>query len=465
MTMMITKTPILPIKQLFAKKNHAAHELDLEAICVFVATGFFMGTDSYWKDTVCLLPGYTHEVDAQGFLMKSTPNFIWHHRPQALSFEQSLEAYIALLTTITKEQVGDNPVILPLSGGLDSRSQALVLKDLSNPVHAFSYAFQGGYPEHHIGKQIAKVCGFSFEAFSIPNGYLWGCIEDLAAINGCYSEFTHPRQMAVLPKLKQMTGVFSLGHWGDVLFDRGAPEGTTEAGIIPLLFKKMVKPKGLELAQHLWQAWGLADNFKDYLISRIEGDLAVIDIVNVSAKVRAYKTSQWAHRWTTTNLKVFEAAHPITLPYYDDRMIKFICTVPEAHLADRRLQLAHLRQYKELAQITWQAEKPFNLINCKYNKAPYNRPYRVLNKLQRKAQEVFGNPYIQRNWELQFLGEANECAIKRYVFDAEFNNFIPKEIVQEVYEQFKKTDAIHYAHPLSMLLTLSVWYKNNATAL
>ena len=46
----------------------------------------------------------------------------------------------------------DQPVILPLSGGLDSRSQAMVLQGLDNPVHAYSYSFSGGYPEHKIAK-------------------------------------------------------------------------------------------------------------------------------------------------------------------------------------------------------------------------------------------------------------------------------------------------------------------------
>src|SRR5690606_11475421 len=123
-------TPILPTKQIFVKKPNTAHELDLEAICVFVATGFFMGEDTYWKDEVCLLPGHDHEIDVNGYLTQSKPSFTWHYSPRAISFEQALEEYIQLLKTITKEQVGDTPVILALSGGLDSRSQALVLKDI-----------------------------------------------------------------------------------------------------------------------------------------------------------------------------------------------------------------------------------------------------------------------------------------------------------------------------------------------
>src|SRR5690606_23617424 len=143
---------------------------------------------------------------------------------------------------------------------------------------------------------------------------------------------------------------------------------------------------------HLWKHWGLDGDFKTYLISRIETSLKNIDIDNVSAKVRAFKTSQWAYRWTTTNLSIFEAAHPITMPYYDDRMCQFICTIPEAYLADRRLQIAHLKQDKKLSNITWHAQNPFNLHNFNYNKAPYNLPYRIYSKLNRLGKGFVGNP-------------------------------------------------------------------------
>lgn len=458
---MTITTSIIPNKLQFAKKAESEHALHFEAICIFVATGFFMDDDTYWRDLVCLAPGHKHELDTQGYLIKSTPTFKWHYTPRNITFETALEEYVNLLSKITKEQVGDSQVILPLSGGLDSRSQALTLKNLPNKVQAFSYAFQGGYPEHHIAKQIAKVCGFDFEAFTIPKGYLWDSIEDVSHLLKGYSEFTHPRQMAVLSELKQMEGVISLGHWGDVLFDRGVPEGLRETEVISLLFKKMVKPKGLELAETLWKHWDLDGDFKTYLIHRIEKGLNKIKITDLSAKVRAYKTSQWAYRWTTTNLTVFEAAHPITMPFYDDRMCEFICTVPEAYLADRRLQIAHLKQDKALSNITWQENKPFNLNNYQYNRSPYNIPYRVLNKLKRVGQDLIGKPYIQRNWELQFIGDANEKHLKHYLFDAHFNQWIPEFIIKEVYQDFKQGDAVGSSHAVSMLLTLSLWYQEN----
>jgi hypothetical protein len=67
-----------------------------------------------------------------------------------------------------------------------------------------------------------------------------------------------------------------------------------------------------------------------------------------------------------------------------------------------------------LANITWQDQRPFNLYNFQRNKIPFNLPYKIGNNLKRILHQKFGRNYSQRNWELQFLGEANEKKLKKY---------------------------------------------------
>ncbi|NRA94504.1 MAG: asparagine synthetase B family protein [Psychroserpens sp.] len=453
------RTQILPTSQSFAKIK-APHELNLKAITIFLATGFFLDSDTFFLDEVCLSPGHDHTLDNEGYLLNSKPWFEWYYEPRKISFEDALEEYESLLTSIIAEQMGTNKVLLPLSGGLDSRSQALILKKLGNEVHSYSYSFKNGYPEHKIAQKIASVCGFKFQKFEIPESYLWDCIDELALINGCFSEFTHPRQMAVLNDFRQMDGEFSLGHWGDVLFDRGAPDGTQDHDILPLLKKKMLKKDGVELAKTLWEIWELDGNFDDYLESRLAEIIAKINIDNSSAKIRAFKTTQWAHRWTSTNLAIFENAQPIHLPYFDDRMCKFICTIPEAYLADRKLQIAHLKSDPQLSAITWHDNKPFNLNNYQYNRVPFNLPYRVINKLSREINGLIGKPFIQRNFELQFLGKTNDENLKSYLYEESFYDLIPKAVIEKFHGNFKTKDYVRYSHSLSMILTLSLWHKH-----
>ncbi len=404
-------------------------------------------------------------VNVDGFLEKSTPYFKWHYSPRDITFEQALAEFSTLFGKIIKEQIGNNQAILPLSGGLDSRTQALALFNLGANVQSYSYQFKNGYAETKIAQQIAKVCDFNFQKFEIKEGYLWDTINELAEINGCYSDFTHPRQMAILQDLKQYEGIFSLGHWGDVLFDRGMAAADENKEPLVIIKKKIIKKGGLQLAETLWQAWNLEGQFEDYLNTRLSTLLDSIKIENKSAQIRAFKSMYWAPRWTSVNLSVFEAANPISVPYYDNRMCEFICSIPEAYLADRKLQIAYLQQNKKLADITWQAQRPYNLNTFQNNKTPNNVPYRIVNKLQHTVSGLVGKNLIQRNWELQFLGMENDEKLQAEIFNSSFNSFISKPLVAQFYNSFKNDDAVTYSHSVSMLLTLAMFHSNKNSTL
>ncbi|WP_376891153.1 asparagine synthase-related protein [Bizionia sediminis] len=434
--------------------------IDRKAICIFAATGFFLEADTFYTDEQVLQPGTKYVLDADGQIKEQTVNFKWFHKPRDISFQTALDEFTDLFETIVQEQTGSNPVILPLSGGLDSRSQAVALKHMGADVHSYSYSFVGGFKEHKISEHIAKACAFPFTALQIPTGYLWDVLDGAADINKCYSEFTHPRQMAVLENLKQIPGEFSLGHWGDVFFDRGIAKQDAHLSELGLIYKKVIKKSGLALASALWQSWDLEGDFEAYLKSRIQELLHQIPIADTGAKIRAFKSLYWAPRWTSVSLSFFEAAHPVNVPYYDDKMCKFICEVPEAYLADRQLQIAYIKNRNpKAARIPWQGQMPYNLYTYQNNKSPNNLPYRIRTKLKREIEALLGKKYIQRNWELQFLGTKNETHLKRYLNEPSFLDFVGMDVVTNMYDKFKHDDPVFYSHAVSMLLTLAVWYQ------
>ena len=457
----MTKTPIIPIKPTFIGEQRT---LDHEAICVFAATGFFLDEDTYYKEQKVIKPATEYTID-NGQLITENTYFKWNYNPITRSLEQIVAEFADLFENIVKEQVGERKTILPLSGGLDSRTQAAALHHLKVPVHAYGYAFENGHDETRYGKQIAKTCGFPFDSWRVPKGYLWDKIEALATINGCYSEFTHPRQMAFTERYAALGEVFSLGHWGDVLFDdMGVEDALPLEKQVDVLLKKVVKKGGMDLATALWNAWGLEGDFEAYLRRRIKGLTKKMNISqNANAQIRAFKSTYWAPRWTSVNLSVFEHARPITLPYYDNRMCEFICTVPEKHLTGRKIQIEYLKmRAPALAKIVWQAQKPYNLYNYPLNKPPRNLPYRIVDKLKRMAGP---KPYVQRNWELQFLGDENQRHLKQWLFENEkFKNLLPASVVGQIFKGFTTEDPVYYSHPLSMLLTLSLFAKTQGHA-
>ena len=451
-------TSIIPTEPIFCGTRK---ELDLRAVCVFSALGFFLDSDTFWLDQKTLPVASNCEIDDGGKLISSKPYFKWHYNPRAMTLKQAAEEFTELFENIVREQTAGRKVILPLSGGLDSRTQAAALKNIGAQVNAYSYSFENGHNETKYSAQIADAEDFSFQSWTIKPEYLWNVIDDLAAINGCYSEFTHPRQMAFFENYGSLGDVFSLGHWGDVLFDdMGIADDLPPCEQVAVLIKKVVKKGGLELGSALWQSWGLEGSFEDYLFERIKTLHSAVNIpTSANASVRAFKSMFWATRWTSVNLAVFSAVKPITLPYYDRRMCEFICAVPEKHLAGRQIQIEYLkRQAPELAKIAWQDQRPFNLYNYNLNKTPWNIPYRIYDKVKRGANR---GQYVQRNWELQFLGERNARQLKKRLFDEpKLTAWIEKDLIEKFYRQFTTENPVYYSHSVSMLLTLSLFSRH-----
>ncbi|WP_299276311.1 asparagine synthase-related protein [uncultured Psychroserpens sp.] len=449
------KTPIIPTRQTFAKQL-GAHELNLEGICVFAAIGFFLDTDGYFKDDYVLAPGQQYSLDEKAIVTESKPWFDWHYSPRSISFKQALNEFSQLFETIIREQTFGKKVILPISGGLDSRTQAAALQQIGADVSAYSYEFDNGYNETTIAKKIAQTCDFQFQSFKIPKGYLWDRLDSLYSCNGGYSDFTAPRQMAFVKNYESMGDVFSLGHWGDVLFDSMNLSQLSKQEELDVLEKKLIKKGGLEFAMALWNGWQLQGDFKTYFRSRLEALLETIKIDDTNAKLRAFKSKYWAPRWTSVNLSVFESVKPIGVPYYDDRMCELICTIPEEYLKNRQLQIAYIQQRApDLARITWQDQRPFNLNNFHKNKSPYNLPYRISNKLKRVSMSLIGKPYVQRNWELQFLGETSQRHMKKMLLESSLKNWIPETLISKYYDHFYNHNALPNAHAMNMLLVLS----------
>jgi hypothetical protein len=434
-----------------------AKTIDKKAICVFASTGFFLDQDTYFVEQKVLKPGFEYVIE-NGKKISENQYFKWHYSPVDRPFEQIVNEFAALFESIIDEQIGNKNVILPLSGGLDSRTLAAALFYLNKSVQSYSYEFENGLNETTYAQRVAKVCRFPFQKWIIPKGYLWNNIERIASINECYTEFTHPRQAAVLDKFHTMGDVFCLGHWGDVLFDdMKVNDDLPFDSQVDLMYKKVLKKGGLMLGKKLWEEWKIEGSFENYLKDRIRTLLKEINIPNnANAQIRAFKSTYWAPRWTSVNLALFESVKPIILPYYDNRMCEFICSVPEKYLSGRQIQIAYLKKRNpSLAKITWQDHRPFNLYTYQWNKFPLNIPYKILKKIDR---EFITKNKIVNNYENQFLGEKNDIILKNYLFQNN-NGMLTDKLVNEIYNDFKNKDHLFFSHPLSTLLTLSIKFK------
>jgi len=75
--------------------------------------------------------------------------------------------------------------------------------------------------------------------------------------------------------------------------------------------------------------------------------------------------------------------------------------------------------------------------------------------------DLLGAPYVQRNWELQFLGQGNQNQMKVHLFEKGLTDLVPESLVRTHYNQFYEQNALQNAHALNILLVLSLFNQKN----
>jgi NH3-dependent NAD+ synthetase len=452
------RTDIIPVKPQYVGVED---EIDYKAICFFAATNFFLTEDTYFKGKKCLLPGREYEIN-DGRIISEKKWFEWTYEPRSIDFEQAVDEFSESFEQVSYALLKDKKVILPLSGGLDSRTQAVALKGRED-VYSYSYQYPNGVNETEIAGKVAEAVGFEFERFFITPGYLWNKIDQIAKLIEFSGDVTSPRQASVTGILKNKGDIFYLGHWGDVLFDdMGISEDASFSEVVEHLKKKILKKGGVELADSLWKVWGLSGDFESELTERLKKLLSEIKIENNNARIRAFKSLYWAPRWTSIYLSVFSDVLPLAMPYYHEKMCRLITTLPEEFLAGRKIQIEYIkRKSVEAASVAWQPYAPYNL----YNFQSYYSKTNLFRRAYKKAGRVItGKNIIQRNWEIQFLGKENEIELKNRLFgNDKFKSFVPGELVKKYFDAFNDAGLrgkIQTFHQVSTLLTLSMFAQH-----
>ena len=104
--------------------------IDLQSIAEWIACGFFLGNKNFTKSE------FEEEIN-------QNHNKRWYFEPIEISFSSAVEKFTHIFETIILKKIKNRQIILPLSGGLDSRTIASALRNTDNIV-SYSYEFFGG---------------------------------------------------------------------------------------------------------------------------------------------------------------------------------------------------------------------------------------------------------------------------------------------------------------------------------
>jgi asparagine synthase (glutamine-hydrolysing) len=326
---------------------------DLLGIKEFMLTGYVTGPDTLFPKVKQLQAGeciyFRSFVDRPE--LKTYRYYQWIHENYFDASEEELHAEMDRMHLRVFERLLETTkgrtVVVPLSGGYDSRLIVTMLKRLGrDDVICFSYGRPGNW-ESEISRRVADRFGYRwlFVPYDRKNWYKWfhsqerrsyskygtnlsslAIIQDFAAVWSLTESATLPKDAIFIP-----------GHTGDFISGGHIPKRwdnkratATHESLALAIFRKH------------YSFWPVeSEQLKQTFSSKLRTILANHPYDSVDRIASAFEKWEWQERQTkfiVNSVRVYEYwEYMWTLPLWDNEMLEFWRSVPLQYRINKRL--------------------------------------------------------------------------------------------------------------------------------
>ncbi len=440
---------------LAAVAEAARPALDWVGITGFCGFGFYPADRTMYEDVRILRPATCTVFDVTGAVISQSRYWDWSFDPvTGRSDDDLVDEFADIWGRTIKVQLGEQDVVVPISGGLDSRTvlaaAAPVGSSPGDGVRAFTYGYTPSSPEIRIARRVARARGLSAEEFVVAPYLLDRIVEVAEAVEG-FQSVSMSRQAGISGPLAGMGQRVVGGHWGDVWFDRAGAPGSGD--LVDAAYRKFAKRGRAWLLDHLCAPHLGGEDPEAILRALLAEELARLpDLGDRDVTLTALKTEQWSFRWTLASVRAYQLGLPTLLPFYANEVVDYFLRVPPSQLEGRRLQIAYLRRHHpDLAAITWQDT----------DQSLFTRPWEPAAALARRAgrkalRVASRRPAIQRNWEVQYLAGAGPARMRELLAEGglvELGLLTPTDVAA-LCEGFRVTPDAGSGYTVDALVTL-----------
>lgn len=274
------------------------------------------------------------------------------------------------------ESAGGRPIVVPLSGGYDSRLIVTWLHELGAQPICYTYGLPGNW-ESRLSRDIAAHFGFAwhFVPYSGARWKNWAASAPMRTYQdyaGNYSSIPHVQDWPAIQELRNVLPRDALivpGHTGDFI----------SGGHIPPAFARTARVTHRHLreaiqAKHynLWRWPAQAQRQRAALDARIDATLgeAVAPAHAYAAETAAglYELWEWQERqakFICNSLRVYDFhGYEWRLPLYDHELMDFWARVPLAQRVGRQLYYAYVATRQPLPVGNANQDYPPWLAGC-----------------------------------------------------------------------------------------------------
>jgi asparagine synthase (glutamine-hydrolysing) len=126
----------------------------------FLLTRYVTGPETIWAGVRAVQPGEIVRIDATGEITFLTYREYWPD--EDATTERDLEAAFETAIDRLERVAGDRPIVVPLSGGYDSRLLTSALVERDREVIGFTFG-RSGHPDVELSREIATRLGIRWE--------------------------------------------------------------------------------------------------------------------------------------------------------------------------------------------------------------------------------------------------------------------------------------------------------------
>lgn len=343
------------------KKQADSPKMDEIASTEFVLTGYVTGQDTLFQDVKQIQAGeciwFKKNINSYKFDTHRYFRFL-HENYFELPEEEISHLFNEVLIDIFERLIVSTqgkPILVPLSGGFDSRLIVSMLKMLGkNDVICFSYGTSKNW-EAEISKKIANKLGYKWE-FVPYNINTW---EEYYKniMRKKYFDFANgltsvpiSTNWPAVKKLKELgripdDAVFIPGHTGDFISGKHIPQ---EFLTMKRVGEDQVVKSILERHYILWDCSKLHEESSSNLSSRVLSRIAGLHTGSVAEAVDAYEYWVWQERqakFIVNSVRVYEFwGYEWRMPLWDNDMINFWKRVGLQQRAGQKLYIDYLNR-------------------------------------------------------------------------------------------------------------------------
>ena len=403
-------------------------EIDPAGLASMLTFGYHIGDLTLLRDIRCL-PNARHLVyraTDDRLSIDRYWNYPYGEREPLPGTEAELAAQLHdhLLTALKRQLRGVKKILLPISGGLDSRSMAglLTQSGFTGEVLAYSYG-QPSSRDVRYGRAIAKKLGYRHVTIPTPKDFITRHLEQAAwqfdaewsgELN--WTNFAHTH--TVLGDVRGFTvlsGMYGDAIMGEILHYKSNSDNEDQ-------FAEKHREYFIARHQEYMDPAHLGEVLNSEQASKVKKSLeALIDMTFMPmAKLKPYYAqvrAQFEHRvrrHTAMVAQCIEVDYPVMTPFLDTDLVDFTTHVPFKLFRDKELYKHMIRNHLPMVAAMPYAKTGLPLAENPFRIALHWRWERILNHLEKLRERLIRrnaffnfNKYIlsQRNFLNSLTGE------------------------------------------------------------